>query len=180
LTCSGYRLLGPPCKKPVSNGSSKEDHQGSFHVFRLEKKNNHLGKKKLVTQESPLVSTAHLTTPIEDQAMCYFMRNFVLMPGKSSSRGHLAFIPGEMRTEDRDFGHSAIRTVVKAAALSFLASRVNSSSMRQGAAEAYSVALKYVNSAIRNPTLALEDQTLAAVALLSIFEVYTISEPKWL
>lgn len=68
-------------------------------------------------------------------------------------------------------GRSTLNTALKAVSLALLGNRPHSKPIRPRAVKEYSKALQEVNFALQNPELALEDNTLASVILLGMFEV---------
>jgi hypothetical protein len=48
-------------------------------------------------QKHPFI-TAHMITPIDQQAACYFLSNFVLVPETGTMRGYLDFVLPLMKT----------------------------------------------------------------------------------
>lgn len=110
----------------------------------------------------------HLSTPIDQQAACFFLSNFVLIPEEGTMRGYLDFLIPLLKKPKPD------QTFVLAfAAVGFaaLGSRPNSKSLLPKADAFYVKALKQINLALQNPKNSTDDATLAAVLLLSVFEV---------
>jgi hypothetical protein len=123
-------------------------------------------------RSAPVSPTYCLTTSIDDQAFCFFLKNFVLSPCKGNSRSYISFVvPAMMKEQTQTSKPSLLCTSVKAVSLALFGNRPNSRSLQSKAAKQYSKALKEVNHALANPKLALEDQTLAAVIMMGIFEV---------
>lgn len=113
-----------------------------------------------------------LQTSIEDQAFCFFFKNFVLSPCKGNSRSYMSFVIPVIEQEKKGLSQQSILGAsVKAVSLALLGNRPNSRSIRPRAMKQYSNALKEVNSALASQDLVLEDQTLAAVIVLGTFEV---------
>jgi hypothetical protein len=108
----------------------------------------------------------HLSTPIDQQAACFFLSNFVLVPEEGTMRGYLDFlIPLLKRSEpDQSF-------MLAFAAVGFAALGTRQKSLLPKADYFYVKALKQINIALQNPKKSTDDATLAAVVLLSVFEV---------
>lgn len=84
----------------------------------------------------------------------------------------MSFVVPVMEQEKQGLSkQSILGASVKAVSLALLGNRPNSRSIRPRAAKQYSNALKEVNHALKSQDLVLEDQTLAAVIILGIFEV---------
>lgn len=117
-----------------------------------------------------LVLPGTLTMPVEQQAPCFFMSNFVILPHNQHSKGYFDFILPLMKTEPTD---SPLSLSFRAVAMASLANRPNTrdSRMMNQAVDGYTKALKGVNLSLQNPTLQKSDSTLASVILLSFFEV---------
>jgi len=125
----------------------------------------------------PLSPRYCLQASIDDQAFCYFLKNFVLSPCKGNSRSYMSFVIPVMEEHKRNMTKSSTLAIsVKAVSLALLGNRPNSRSLRPRAAKQYSAALKEVNHALQSPDLVLEDQTLAAVIVLGPFEACNMSE----
>jgi hypothetical protein len=73
-----------------------------------------------------------------------------------------------MKSEPPD---TQLSTSFLAVAFGAFANRPNSKALRHMAAFHYERALKHVNAALKDPHVALSDQTLASVLLLGLFEV---------
>lgn len=111
-----------------------------------------------------------LAIPVEEQAPCFFISNFVRQPRDSSSRGSFDFLLPIIRTERPD---SHVSIAFQAVALASLANRPNSraSGLMVQAISLYSKALKGINLALQNPMQQKSDATLASILLMGFFEV---------
>jgi len=108
--------------------------------------------------------------PTETKATCHFVSNFILLPRKGSTRGFMDFLIPLMKT-DPDADH--LQHSFKACALASLGNRVSSDGVNfsEQAFGEYAKALRTTNMAIRDPKRSTSDSVLAAVLLLSLFEV---------
>lgn len=109
-----------------------------------------------------------LRIPLEQQALCYFLSNWVLMPHDNIARGHLDFLIPLIKNEEPG-GHLSI--AFTAVGLAALGNRPHSKRLLPLAGMRYAQALNLTNIALRNPVTAKTDQTLASVLLLGMFEV---------
>jgi hypothetical protein len=110
----------------------------------------------------------HLSIPIDQQAACFFLSNFVLIPEEGTMRGYLDFLIPLLKKPKPDESFILAFTAVGFAALG---TRPNSKSLLPRADYFYVKALKQINVALQNPKRSTDDATLAAVVLLSVFEV---------
>lgn len=111
-----------------------------------------------------------LAIPVEEQAPCFFISNFVRMPRNLSTRGSFDFLLPIIKTERTD---SAVSVAFRAVAMAALANRPNSKSsgLMIRAIAQYSKALKGLNLALQNPQQQKTDATLATILLMVFFEV---------
>ncbi|GAP89864.2 putative negative acting factor [Rosellinia necatrix] len=106
--------------------------------------------------------------PLEDQASCMFVSNFVLMPQDGRTVGHLDFILPLLKSEGPD---SHIQHAFNACSITFLnnVKKLGDKCWDRALSE-YSMALSKTNAALRDPASQQSDATLAAVLLLGMFE----------
>lgn len=132
------------------------------------------GSSSLITPTSDAWSTSptvqQLIVPIEDQAPCFFVSNFVRPPRETGSRGTFEFLLPMIKTERPD---SHLSIAFSAVALASLANRPNTrgSGLMVRAMSQYTKALKGINAALQNPTQQKSDSTLASIILMGFFEV---------
>lgn len=114
-----------------------------------------------------------LSVPIEQQAPCYFLQNFVLASTNATDtpRGYFDFLGPLMKNEGPE---DHLTMAFTATSLASLANRPNTrarTDMKQMAVASYAKALKATNLALQSPTLQKTDQTLAAILMLGFYEV---------
>ncbi|RDW73766.1 hypothetical protein BP5796_07208 [Coleophoma crateriformis] len=116
-----------------------------------------------------------LQVPVEQQALCYFLANFVYLPQHSNSKGFFDFLLPMMKAEQPD---SQLSTAIQAVAMASLANRPNSrgSPLMVQAVAHYAKALKATNIALQSPAQQKSDQTLASILLLGFFETITLEQ----
>jgi len=112
--------------------------------------------------------TAHMTTPIHQQASCYFLANFVLIPEEGTMRGYFDYIIPLLK---KDKPSPPLLHAFSAVALAAFGTRPNSKALLPKADLWYLEALKEITVALKDPNVASSDSTLAAVMLLASFEV---------
>lgn len=120
-----------------------------------------------------------LATPIEQQATCYLLANYVLVSDTVSiRRGYYKFAYKILARPQRP--SKCLLSAFKAVSFVALASRPGASHLVIEAESHYSKALREVNKAIQDPAQVKNDDTLAAVLLLAFYEVSRLnhlSEP---
>jgi hypothetical protein len=114
-----------------------------------------------------------LGTSAEEQATCFFFRNYVL--------GDSKFINGEFQFLPELYGNQEVGTALSQSIASLgmagLAHFWGASSIMSQAQAKYNAALRLVSSLLRNIEGAKSDQTLMAVILLGLYEVcFTASQ----
>lgn len=130
-----------------------------------------------VSSSSPASSTDPGTiqsmprVPVEDQAACHFISNFVLVPHQGSVRGFLDFVMPLMRIDGTP---QHFKYAFDACALASLNNRVGTGNhFEKEALGKYTKALSATSSALRDPEVTKQDATLASVLLLGLFENIT-------
>jgi hypothetical protein len=110
-----------------------------------------------------------LKVPVDEQAPCYFMSNYVITP-RFAARGYFDFLMPMLKSENAD---SPIALAFSAVALASLAGRPVGRGTRWfgDSCLQYTKALKAVNLALQHPVQQKADSTLAAIIMLSFFEV---------
>ncbi|KAG9230264.1 hypothetical protein BJ875DRAFT_161677 [Amylocarpus encephaloides] len=124
-----------------------------------------------ITRTSPMA----LSVPVEQQAPCFFLSNFVLSPtdDKDTPRGYFDFLVPLMKSETPD---SHLALAFSAAAMASMSNRPDTrmrGDIRQMAVAQYTKALKATNIALQSPRSQKTDQTLAAILMLGFFETIT-------
>lgn len=113
--------------------------------------------------------TQHLSTSLDQQATCYFMANYVLIPkGPEVTTRYLDFLIPLLKEAKPN---SALDLTFSAVACAALACRPGSHILRPKIDSLYAPALKAINTSLGDTVKAKEDSTLAAIVLLSTFEV---------
>jgi len=110
----------------------------------------------------------HLSIPIDEQASCFFLSNFVLLPQQGAMTRYLQFLIPLLKEADPS---SPLDLTFSAVALAAFGSRPNSRALLPRAEAHYVRALIRINQALKDPKTAVADSTLASVILLSTFEV---------
>jgi hypothetical protein len=116
-----------------------------------------------------LAPLAALSVPVDVQAPCYFMSNFV-MTSQSTGPGYFDFLMPLVKSESPD---SHFSLAFSAVALASLAKRPSArgTPLFVEAVGLYTKALKAINIALQTPAHQKTDQTLAAILMLGFFEV---------
>lgn len=115
-----------------------------------------------------------LATPVEQQATCYLLADYVLVSDSPGGRrGHYKFAYKILTRPERP--SKCLLSAFKAVSFVALASRPGASHLVIEAESHYSKALREVNKAIHDPKQVKHDDTLAAVLLLAFYEVSPLS-----
>ncbi|TVY43333.1 White-opaque regulator [Lachnellula occidentalis] len=124
------------------------------------------------------VICSQISTPIDQQATCFFLANFVLLPAQNTMRGYFDFILPLLKGKP----DPCLSLAFAAVATASLGTRPNSKALLPQADLFYVKALTKINATLRDARTASSDSTLAAVLLLSFFEQVTsprISHQAW-
>ncbi|RYP02710.1 hypothetical protein DL765_010698 [Monosporascus sp. GIB2] len=109
-----------------------------------------------------------LNLPVEQQASCFFVSNFVLVPKPGEPRGFLDYLVPLLNQEGQG---SHLQHAFNACSLALLCNRGGpSANLSERALNEYAKALSKTNAALRDPEGQKADSTLAAVLLLGTFE----------
>ncbi|OGM45036.1 Zn(II)2Cys6 transcription factor [Aspergillus bombycis] len=128
-------------------------------------------------QLSPTVLPS-LTFSVNDQASGFIFSHYVR--NGRHTRGHFDFLPALIRTDTSP----AVTACISALGLASLANIHMSPELMSAARREYSAALSATGVALRDRECARSDSTLAAVELLSLYEIVTCEGPpligRWL
>lgn len=108
-----------------------------------------------------------LTAALEERAICFFLSNYVLIPHGAVKCGFLGFLLPLMKLQPS----AILSNALSAVALATFGNQPNAKMLKPKAEQAYSKVLRQVTNAIGDAKQAAEDTTLAAILLLSLFEV---------
>ncbi|SPJ74819.1 related to negative acting factor [Fusarium torulosum] len=124
------------------------------------------------TPDQSILSTLQL--PVDQQATCHFLSNFVLLPSHDNTRGWMEFVVPLLKSE-QPAPH--FKLAFDACAMASLGNRVGPGCNFEGKAlGSYTKALSATFIALKDPVLSKEDSTLAAVLLLGLFENITAKQ----
>ncbi|KAM0348336.1 hypothetical protein ACHAPU_004304 [Fusarium lateritium] len=124
------------------------------------------------TPDQSILSTLQL--PVDQQATCHFLSNFVLLPAHDMTRGWMEFVVPLLKCEKPA---SHFKLAFDACAMASLGNRVGPGCNFEGKALGnYTKALSATFIALKDPVLSKEDSTLAAVLLLGLFENITAKQ----
>ncbi|KDN68437.1 hypothetical protein CSUB01_09602 [Colletotrichum sublineola] len=106
---------------------------------------------------------------LDEQASCYFLSEFIIVPQTPTARGYYRFLPRFLSGQKVS---KCLYQTYKAVSLAALANRrtVNASAAMFHAQGHYVRAVRAVNKAIMDPQEVLDDQTLGAVLMLAFYE----------
>lgn len=112
---------------------------------------------------------ASLVTPLEQQAACYLLADYVLVSDSPGGRKGYYKFAYKILTQPRPA--KCLLSAFKAVSFVALASRPGASYLTIEAEAHYSKTLREVNKAIQDPEQVQRDDTLASVLLLAFYEV---------
>lgn len=123
-------------------------------------------------QDQSLLATLKL--PVDQQATCHFISNFVLLPRYDSTRGYLEFVVPLLNNVD---SAPHFKAAFDACAVASLGNRVGAGSKFDSQALGhYTKALSWTFTALKDPKQATADSTLAAILMLGLFENITAKQ----
>lgn len=149
-----------------STSSSSSDSIGWMSQYSPTEPSNWLARA--TSQSRPSSMYQPLSIPVEQQAICFFFSNYVLLPRGNNVYGYMTYLMPLLK--EQDLG-STFSLSLSAVALASFGNRPNSKPLLSKASQQYAKALKSVNAALRDPKLVKLDHTLASVLLLGLFEV---------
>lgn len=118
-----------------------------------------------------------LQSDVEELSTSLYFATYVSNPRLSHNRDDFYFLPKMFATADR---HSCLHQAVKLVGLASFANRWNPANFEKQIREGYARAIQATNTALRDRTEYLQDETLMAVWLLGSFEVITPSSLAFL
>ena len=115
-----------------------------------------------------LAKPSHLPVTVDDQALNFFMANFNIAPrAANGQRGHFQYM-GPLLAKMPARSHLEVAALAVGSAA--LANRRDKSLIPLARLK-YGEALALTHAAITNPATAMNDETLMAICLLSVYEV---------
>ncbi|KAK2043385.1 hypothetical protein LZ31DRAFT_499128 [Colletotrichum somersetense] len=109
-----------------------------------------------------------LQTPLDQQATCYFLANYVLAPPIGVGRGILTFVLPLLNMPS--YQASPLQSAFSAVSMAALAGRPNSRRLSSMAHLHYSKALEDLTRAMQDKMAVRQDTTLASAILLAFYE----------
>ncbi|KAH8195521.1 hypothetical protein TruAng_010306 [Truncatella angustata] len=112
-------------------------------------------------------SLLHLETPVADQASCYFIANYISLKTHAPTCG-LQFVWPLVKVAEQN---ETFNCAFEAVSMASIASRPNSGALVPLARVYYDKALRQIARTIQDKDKSTEDQSLAAIIMLIIYEV---------
>ncbi|KAG7142406.1 Transcriptional regulatory protein moc3 like [Verticillium longisporum] len=109
-----------------------------------------------------------LDTPLDEQATCFFLSNYVLVPPAGVGHGIFTFLIPLI--DSPRYKASPMNSAFTAVSMAALAGRPNSRSLFSVAHTHYSIALEQLTRAMQDQDQAKQDTSLAASILLAFYE----------
>ncbi len=158
-----------------SSSSSRSSHSRQTSTSSIASNSSNTSQSSVGSQASMVsfhkhhnITAGHMTTPLAQQASCYFLANFVLVPETGTMRGYLDFVIPLLKQRAPP---QCLVLAFSAVTLAALGTRPNSKALLPTADLWYLKALKEINCALQDPKNASSDSTLASVMLMASFEV---------
>ncbi|KAF7526217.1 hypothetical protein G7054_g10848 [Neopestalotiopsis clavispora] len=107
--------------------------------------------------------------PLEDRAFCYFANRYAFAPSQYLDPGYLPVL--KVVSQKKTMG-PCLTTSLSAVSLAAFSTKLNARKTILKARSAYATALQLTNEAIQNPGSCKDDELLASVVLLALFEVF--------
>ena len=128
-----------------------------------------------VVKKSPSATLYALATalqlPVEEQASCHFISNYILLPRQGTTRGYMEYLVPLMSTEQQA---PHFKLAFEACSFASLGNGVGpGNDLDKRALGKYTKALAMTFQALKDPELSKTDATLASVLLLGLFENIT-------
>lgn len=165
-----YRTRTP--SSGSSTGSftpSGEDEYGSERGRRKTRKQRSLAElPRWKRKGTPMFAPAWLTLPLEDRALCYFANRYAQAPTQYLDPGYLPVL--KIVSQRKNLG-PCLSCSLSAASLAAFSTKLNARKTILRARSAYATALQMTNEAIQRPDSCDDDELLASVVLLALFEV---------
>ncbi|KAF3398833.1 hypothetical protein DPV78_007007 [Talaromyces pinophilus] len=124
--------------------------------------------------EEELVSPRSLSLPIDDQAVCFFFLNYVLMD-TASDCGHFEYLPAMYGATPAD---AALPAAIAAVGVAGMANLGKDPELFAEANTRYLAAIKLTQAALTDAFLRTQSQTLVSVLLLAMYETVTCCSPQ--
>lgn len=160
----------------ASFSSSQEDECGSERDRRrIRKQKSLVGLPRRRRKGWMVVEPTLLAMPLEDRAFCYFANRYALAPTQYLDPGYLPVL--KVVSQKKPLG-SCLSCSLSAVSLAAFSTNLNAREAILRARAAYATALQMTNEAIQQPNSCDDDELLASVVLLALFEVCQNKEPS--
>ena len=129
--------------------------------------------------ECQTVAIRDISAPVGDEATYFFFHNFV--SGDPRSRDFLnaySHVLPVLYRQDSSFG--VVPKIIEAIGLASISNLKRSPDLMIAAGRKYATVLRTINASIQDPKEASTDQTLIAVILLGMFEVFQAMMMKFM
>lgn len=171
LSTKRQRLANTRKPRHAVNTPPKDDHLSLVHTSPTSA-DSLLSTYSNSTSPASIL-TLNFGTSAEEQASCFFFRNYVLEEHQFHN-GNFQYLSDLYASEE--IGESLLETVA-CLGLVGLANFWKASNIMRSAHAKYYSALRLVSSRLSNVEEAKSDQTLVAVMLLGLYEVRSLSIP---
>lgn len=160
--------LSPISPKVLSASPSREHGPNGERDTRCRKQTSLTEISLLKGRPRYNLSPSLLAMPIEDRAFCYFANRYALAPTQYLDPGYLPVL--KVVSQRKSLG-PCLSSCLSAVSLAAFSTKTNARKSVLRARSAYATALQMTNEAIRRPGSCNDDELLASVVLLALFEV---------
>ncbi|KAF1987553.1 hypothetical protein K402DRAFT_420352 [Aulographum hederae CBS 113979] len=184
--CSGYRDFGTllfrdqteeVARKIKQKGFREENRPPSLKLTKRDSSSISPSTRPSAPEDYTLnnLSRLRLVTPVREQAINYFFRNYVASDDKFQT-GYLDRILGTFRDDDR--ANSILYEVSECIGMAALSSRYSDTALMTMATTKHGAVLRRTALLLQNTDKATLDQTVVTVILLALYETVSCDRPQ--
>ncbi|ETS73626.1 hypothetical protein PFICI_14572 [Pestalotiopsis fici W106-1] len=158
-----------PVSVKASSPSPPRDSYGAERDRRkIRKQKSFADNPRWKQKQAMVVKPVMIGLPLEDRAFCYFANRYAFAPAQYLDPGYLPVL--KVVSQKKNMG-PCLTTSLSAVSLAAFSTKLNARKAILKARSAYATALQLTNEAIQNPGSCRDDELLASVVLLALFEV---------
>lgn len=158
-----------PVSTKASSASPPADSYGAERDRRkIRKQKSFADNPRWKQKQAMVVKPVMVGMPLEDRAFCYFANRYAFAPAQYLDPGYLPVL--KVVSQKKNMG-PCLTTSLSAVSLAAFSTKLNARKAILKARSQYATALQLTNEAIQNPGSCRDDELLASVVLLALFEV---------
>ncbi|KAI4595606.1 hypothetical protein KJ359_006595 [Pestalotiopsis sp. 9143b] len=159
-----------PVSTKASSASPPADSYGAERDRRkIRKQKSFADNPRWKQKQAMVVKPVMVGMPLEDRAFCYFANRYAFAPAQYLDPGYLPVL--KVVSQKKNMG-PCLTTSLSAVSLAAFSTKLNARKAILKARSQYATALQLTNEAIQNPGSCRDDELLASVVLLALFEVF--------